>query len=148
VTSESGEPNGASEEVVPFRRLDTAKRRRAGGVYLVMAALAGLLTLVSGVDLMWLTAVAVLVVVAIYQFAGGWKIKISDMDAISLAANAASFSFGHGSATLGYRGPLAKPVWQVLIFADGPSPDHQALVTIDGLSGEVTGIFEQEVALP
>lgn len=113
-----------------------------------MAALAGWLAVVSGVGLMWLMAVVPLVAIAIYQFAGGWQIKVSDMEAISLAANAASFSFGHGSATLGYRGPLAKPVWQVLIFADGPSPDHQALVTIDGLSGEVTGIFEQDVEIP
>lgn len=144
----SSEPAGVPEDVVPYRRLDTAKRRRAAAVYLVMAALAGWLTLVSDVDLMWITAVVPLVAIAGYQFAGGWHIKVSDMAAISLAAKAASFDFGHGSATLGYRGPLAKPVWQVLIFADGPRPDHQALVTIDGLSGEVTGLFEQHVELP
>jgi len=148
VAAGSGEPAGIPEQVVPYRRLDTAKRRRAASVYVVMAALAGWLALISDVDLMWLTAVVPLVAIAVYQFAGGWRIKVSDMDAISLAANAASFGFGHGSATLGYRGPLAKPVWQVLIFADGPWPDHQALVTIDGLSGEVTGIFEQDVDLP
>ncbi len=144
----SNEPAGTPEEVVPYRRLDTAKRRRAAGVYLVMAALAGWLGAVSGVGLMWLTAVVPLVAIAGYQFAGGWRIRVSDMEAISLAANAATFDFGHGSATLGYRGPLAKPVWQVLVFADGSSPEHQALVTIDGLSGEVTGMFEQDVARP
>jgi len=146
--SESAGYDRASEEVVPHRRLDTAKRRRAGIVYLVMAAFAAWLTLASGVTLMWLMAVAPLGAIAIYQFAGGWKIKVSDMEAISVASKAASFTFGHGSATLGYRGPLAKPVWQVLIFADGPRPERQALVTVDGLSGQVTGIFEQDVELP
>ncbi|MFV2001121.1 MAG: hypothetical protein ACC654_12230 [Acidimicrobiia bacterium] len=145
---ESVGPDGVPEEVNPYRKLDTAKRRRAGIVYLAMAALAAWLTVVSGIDLMWLTAVAPLVAIAAYQVAGGWKIKVGDMQAISIAADAASFGFGHGSATLGYRGPLAKPVWQVLIFADGPTPEHQALVTVDGLSGDVTGIFEQAVELP
>lgn len=113
-----------------------------------MAGIAALLAVVSGVSLMWLTAVAPLIAIAAYQFAGGWQMKVSDMDAISRAADAASFDFGHGSATLGYRGRLARPVWQVLIFADGPTPERQALVTVDGLSGDVTGIFEQDVEPP
>ncbi|MCL1595043.1 MAG: hypothetical protein M3132_11895 [Actinomycetia bacterium] len=134
--------------VSPYRQLDTAKRRRAGSVYLGMAAVAVYLTVASGVDEMWVFAVVPLVGIAVYSFAGGWKIKITDMDAIGLAADAASFDFGHGSATLGFRGALAKPVWQVLVFAAGSTPDHQALVTIDALTGDVTGIYEEAVAAP
>ena len=148
MASDSGGTADVPDDLGPYRKLDTAKRRRAAGVYLVMAAFAGWLAVVSGVDLMWVMAVAPLVALAMYQFAGGWRLTVSDMEAISLAGEAASFGFGHGSATLGYRGPLAKPVWQVLVFADGPSPDQQALVTIDGLSGEVTGIYEQAVDIP
>ena len=145
-SSESSRPG--EDPLRPYRTLDTAKRRRAAIVYLVMAAAAGVLTAATEVSLLWLTAVVPLGALAIYQFLGGWKITVSDMDAIDRAGEAASFQVGHGSATLGFRGVLARPVWQVLVFGDGPAPEHQALVTIDGVSGEVTGIYEEAVVQP
>ena len=138
----------SGEPLAPFRPLDTAKRRRAGIVYLVMAAVAALLVIAAGVATMWVTTVIPLVGIAAYQFIGGWKLEVTDMQAIEIAGETASFPFGHGSATLGFRGPLAKPVWQVLVFADGPTPDRQALVTVDGLSGDITGIYEEAVEAP
>lgn len=136
------------EPLTPYRRLDTAKRRTAGAVYLVMAAGSAALVVVSGVDAMWFTAVLPLTLIAGYQFLGGWKLEVTDMQAIEKAGDATSFAFGHGSATLGFRGPLAKPIWQVLVFSAGPTPDRQALVTVDGLSGEITGIYEEAVEAP
>ncbi|KAA3640312.1 MAG: hypothetical protein DWP92_03255 [Armatimonadetes bacterium] len=137
-----------SDPVGPFRVLDTATRRRAGMVYLAVGLLAAVLILVADVEAMWLTAVAPLVLLAAFQFAGGWKIKVTDMEAITIASKHASFDVGHGSATLGFRGWLAKPVWQVLVFASGPAPDHQALITVDGLSGDILGSYEEEVPTP
>ncbi len=139
---------GPAGSVTPYRKLDTAKRRRAGIVYLVMAGAAASLVVGTGVHAMWLTAVVPLVALAGYQFLGGWRLSVSDMEAIEIAGEAASFPFGHGSATLGFRGVLAKPVWQVLVFAAGPTPDRQALVTVDGLTGDVTGIYEEAVDVP
>jgi len=132
----------------PFRKLDTAKRRRAGIVYLVMAAVAAAIAAATGLGWLWLTTVVPLVGFAGYQFLGGWKIKVSDMEAIVLAGERASFDVGHGSATLGFRGFRARPVWQVLVFGDGPAPRHQALVTIDAVSAEITGIYEEPVEQP
>lgn len=134
------------EPVGPYRVLDTATRRRAGIVYIVMAAVVAAIVLVTSVSLMWLTGVVPLVVLALIQFVGGWKIKVTDMEAIAIAENATSFDAGHASGSLGFRGWLAKPVWQILVFAAGPgSPDHQAVVTVDGLSGEVLGVYEEDV---
>ena len=132
----------------PYRTLDTRRRARAAIVYLVMAALGAAIVLASDVQLMWLTAVVPLLALAGYELAGAWRMNVSDMDAIEIAGRAASFDFGHGSATLGYRGVLAKPVWQVLVFSDTPSPDRQALVTVDAIDGEVTGLYEEDVPLP
>jgi hypothetical protein len=138
----------SGQPLAPFRALDTAKRRKAGVVYLITSGIAALLVLGADVDAMWLTTVAPLVGIAAYQFVGGWKLEVTDMQAIELAGETASFPFGHGSATLGFRGPLAKPVWQVLVFADGPTPDHQALVTVDALTGEIDGVYEEAVEAP
>jgi hypothetical protein len=137
------------EPVGPYRVLDTATRRRAGYVYLVMALVVAGIVLITGVDLMWLTGVIPLVVLAGFQFLGGWRIKVTDMEAIEIASHAPSFDVGHASGSLGFRGWLAKPVWQILVFAAGPgSPTHQAVVTVDGLSGEVLGVYEEEVERP
>ena len=139
------QPGGAEG---PYRTLDTRRRARAAIVYLIMAAFGAVLVLASGVSAMWLTAVAPLVALAAYELTGAWRMRITDMKAIEIAGRAASFDFGHGSATLGYRGVLAKPVWQVLVFSDTPSPDRQALVTVDAIDGEVTGLYEEDVPLP
>jgi len=117
-------------------------------VYLAIAVICAALILASDTRLMWLTAALPIVAAAGIQFAGSWKMQITDMRAIDIASSAASFPVGHGSATLGYRGFLAKPVWQVLVYADTPSPDHQALVTVDAMSGDVTGRYEEAVDLP
>jgi hypothetical protein len=106
------------------------------------------LIVASSTSLMWLTAAVPLVIAAILHFAGSWKMKVTDMQAIDIASSAASFPVGHGSATLGYRGFLAKPVWQVLVYSATSSPDRQALVTVDAMSGAVTGRYEEAVDLP
>ncbi len=143
---DSGEAIGA--DMAPYRVLDTSRRRRAGFVYVGLAAVCAVIVLAIDVSAMWFTGVGALLVLAIYQFAGAWTMRVTDMEAIDIASNVASFSVGHGSATLGYRGVLAKPMWQVLVFSDTPSPDRQALVTVDALSGDVTGQYEEAVELP
>ena len=141
-------PGSDDGAIRPYRILDTAKRRRAGIMYIIMAAVAGVVAASTQIQLMWLTAVVPLVVLAGYQFLGGWKMQVTDMEAIEKASDRVSFATGHGSATLGYRGLRARPVWEVLVYGDGSSPDFQALVTIDAVSGEVTGIYEEPVAQP
>jgi len=132
----------------PYRVLDTSTRRRASAVYVVVASLAVGLVVASGVNAMWLTAVAPLLGLAAIQFTGGWRMQVKDVEAIQIASDHASFPVGHGSATLGFRGLLAKPVWQVLVFADGAAPDTQALITVDALTSEILGVYEEPVPVP
>jgi hypothetical protein len=114
-----------------------------------MAVVVAFIVLATGVTLMWLTGCVPLVLLALFQFMGGWKIRVSDMEAIEVASHAPSFEVGHASGSLGFRGWLAKPVWQILVFGAGPgSPTHQAVVTVDGLSGDVLGVYEEEVETP
>jgi len=133
------------QEMVANRTIDTSNRRIAAAVYLVGAVMAAGLVLASGVALMWLTAVIPLVAIAAFHFAAGRPLGVSDVEAISIASDAAEFEVGHGSATLGFVGLLGRPVWQVLVFEAGDVPRHQALVTVDALSGAETGIASQDV---
>lgn len=149
MTGKDSHANGVGPEgLTPYRVLNTGKRARASIIYVVMAAVAGLLALAIDLPLLWLSAVLPLVVVAVLHLVASWRMPITDMDAIETGSAEASFEVGHGSATLGYRGVLAKPVWQVLVFSNTPSPDREALVTVDAMTGDVTGIYEQEVEIP
>lgn len=150
MASDEGAPAGSEGfgpqgGVGPYRVLDTAKRASAGHTYVVIGLLCGVLAWGIGEPLLWLTGVFPLAALATIQYMGAWRMSVTDMQAINIASSAASFDFGHGSATLGYRGWLAKPVWQVLLYSDTPTPDREALVTIDAMTGAVTGSFEQPV---
>jgi hypothetical protein len=114
-------------------------------VYLGTAVLAGVAVLFTHVNLMWLTAAIPLLVIAGYHFVAGRHLQVRDMEAIEIASREAPFDVGHASATLGFVGFTAKPVWQVLTFEAGGSPQHQALVTVDALTGRVTGVFSEAV---
>jgi hypothetical protein len=137
--SAAGNNGQVGDPAGPYRVLDTATRRQAAIVYLVVAAFAVGLIAVSGVGAMWITAVAPLMMLAALQVAGGWRMRVRDIEAIRIASDHASFDVGHGAATLGFRGPLAKPEWEVLVFADGSAPDSQALVTVEALSASDEG---------
>ena len=139
--SGTGEPDGLH----PHRILDTANRRVAGIVYLAAAAVGAALIVVTDVSLMWLTAVLPLVLIAAYHFVAGRHLQVHDMQAIEIASAEAPFDVGHASATLGFVGLIARPVWQVLVFEAGEIPNTQALVTVDALTGAVTGSFAEAV---
>lgn len=132
----------------PHRRIDTSNRRAAAAVYLGAATIAILLVLSSGLAMLWVTAVTPLLLVALYNFVAGRPMTVSDTRAIKVASDAVSFEVGHASTTLGFRGITAKPVWQVLVFEEGKTPNHQALVTVDAISGTVTGTYAELVELP
>jgi len=138
-------PQGDPEQLTPVRLLNTSNRRAAALVYFVVAAFAGALALVTGIHLMWLTAVLPIAGLGMYHLAAGRRMEVSDMEAIALASNAAPFDAGHASATLGFVGLIARPVWQVLVFEAGATPGHQALVTVDALSSEVTASYSEAV---
>jgi len=133
------------EDLGPHRVLDTSNRRFAALVYLAAGLVAVGMILVTDVGAMWLTAVLPLLGIAFYHVVAGRPMRITDMEAIQLASDAAPFEFGHASATLGFIGPTARPVWQVLVFEAGSTPGHQALVTVDALSGLVTGTYAEAV---
>ena len=141
----SPDPDSDSDGLAPFRTLDTSNRRSAALVYFVVAAFAASLAIFAGVHLMWLTAVLPLIGIGAYHLAAGRSMKVSDMQAIALASDAAPFDVGHASATLGFVGPKARPIWQVLVFEAGATPNHQAMITVDALSSEVTASYSEAV---
>jgi len=139
---------GPSNELHPNRTLDTADRRVAALVYLVAAGAAAGIVVATDVDLMWLTAVLPLVGIALYHLATGRRLSVRDNEAIAIGSSEAPFAVGHASATLGFVGVGARPVWEVLVFEAGDAPQHQGLVTVDARTGDVIDTFFEPVDTP
>ncbi|GMQ85447.1 MAG: hypothetical protein BMS9Abin07_1013 [Acidimicrobiia bacterium] len=125
---------------------DTNRRRRAGAVYLVGAAGAGLLIARGFLPQpMWWTATAVLVAVGVYHFIAGWNLTVREGPALEVANQTVSFPVGHASASLGFAGWRARPVWNVLVFSADEPPSQRGLVRIDGIDGHVVDSYVEEI---
>ena len=85
---------------------------------------------------MWWTAVAVLVVVGAYHLIASWDLRVREGEALEVANRTVDFAVGHASASLGFTGWRARPVWNVLVFSADDPPSERALVMVDGISGD------------
>lgn len=129
----------------PYAVPDTGRRRRAGLVYFGGAVLAGA-AIASGLPvLMWGTTVAVLVVVGGYHLIAGWRLAIRERSALEIANRHVGFAVGHSSASLGFRGWRARPLWNVLVFSADDPPSQHGLVQVDGIDGTVRDTYVEDV---
>ena len=148
VAEAAGVPDDLDSEVDDFNYSvpDTKRRRRSGFVYLIGAA--GVAALIVGGLLpsaMWWTAVAVLIVVAGYHFVSGWGLGVREAGALEAAGREVPFAVGHASASLGFTGWRARPVWNVLVFSADEPPSSRALVRVDGTDGSVVDSYIEDV---
>jgi hypothetical protein len=149
VAEAAGVPDDLDSEVVgPYAVPDTARRRRAGVVYFIAAAITALLMVTGLPSLMWATAVGALVVVGGYHFVAGWRLRIREGKALEIANREVGFAVGHASASLGFTGWRARPVWNVLVFSADEPPSQRGLVRVDALTARVVDSYTESVAEP
>jgi hypothetical protein len=138
-----------SNVVGEYQVPDTNRRRRAAAVYLIGALVVGML--IAGGALpsaMWWTAVVVLVGVGVYHLAASWNLEVREGEALDIANRTVAFPVGHASASLGFAGWRARPVWNVLVFSADDPPSQRALVMVDGISGDVADLFAEPIPDP
>jgi hypothetical protein len=128
---------------------DTNRRRRAAVVYFVGAAAVGVLVAVGTLPSpMWWTAVGVLLAVGAYHLIASWNLEIREGEALEIANRTVDFPIGHASASLGFSGWRARPVWNVLVFSADDPPSQRALVMVDGITGDVADSYVEPVPEP
>ena len=110
---------------------DTKRRRRAAVAYFVGAA-----------------AVGVLLAVGAYHLIASWNLEVREGEALEIANRTVDFPIGHASASLGFSGWRARPVWNVLVFSADDPPSQRALVMVDGISGDVPDSYVEPVPAP
>jgi hypothetical protein len=64
---------------------------------------------------------------------------------LEVANRAVAFPVGHASASLGFTGWRARPVWNVLVFSADEPPSERGLVRIDGIDGHVVDSYVEEI---
>lgn len=121
---------------------DVARRRVAGTVYLVLAAgcLAGSAqTANRGL----LGAGLLLVAIGAYHFCAGWRLRVTETDALIVATRAVGFPVGHASAQLAWYGLRSRPAWRILLYSADDPPSLRGLAECDGVDGHVMGEYTE-----
>ncbi len=116
----------------PARRATSAKLYLGGAVLSAVGALTGL-----GAG-MWGMA-AGLAVLALIHFRSAWHMTIREATALEAAGSALTFTVGHASAAVRFRGLRARPEWNVILYDSAEPPSMRALVFVDAVSGQVRG---------
>jgi hypothetical protein len=124
---------------------DPARRHRAAVVYWIAAAVTsgGIL---AGLPIAMWSAVTGFVAIAVYHHLAGWHLAIREETALEAANRAAAFPIGHASATVGFDGWRARPVWNVLVFSADEPPSSRGLVRVDATTGDVIETYVEEIA--
>jgi len=145
VADAAGMPEDLDANLIgPYEVPNPARRRRAGMVYFVAAAITAVGILLGLPAGMWV-AVAVLLLIGAYHIVAGHNLVVSDSEALSIASAEIGFGVGHASAVLGFDGILARPTWNVLVFSAEDPPERRGLVRVDGRSGEVLETYTEAI---
>ena len=127
----------------PYTVPNLTRRRRAGAYYLGGALLVGL-GIAGGLPTgMWLIGGA-MAAIGFYHFLAAFDLAVADTEALAIANQQTDFPVGHASASVGFEGWRARPVWNVLVFSADDPPTKRGLVRIDGVSGSVKDVLVED----
>jgi len=128
--------------VGPYVFPDIKRRRIAGTIYIVLAALvlwAGIAADNRGL----IFGAVLLAAIGVYHFLAGWPLKIDQTEALTVASRTVGFPVGHASAQLAWRGLRSRPAWRILVYSADEPPSVRGLVELDAVDGHVLGEYTE-----
>ncbi len=132
----------AHAAALAYKFPDNSRRRKPGVLYLVVAAICVALWATKGdssplVNDGFLWVAVLLAVVGLFSISSGWRMRLTEQDALVAAQGAVGFPVGHASAQQVWHGLRSKPTWRVLIYSAEEPPRRRALVLVDAVHGRV-----------
>ena len=129
--------------VGPYQFPDIRRRRIAGSIYAVLAALALVVALAT--DNRGILFGAILLgLIALYHFLAAWPLRIDQTEALAVASRTVGFPVGHASAQLAWRGLRSRPTWRILLYSADEPPSMRGLVELDAVDAEVIGEYTEQ----
>jgi hypothetical protein len=137
----------ASGFVGPYKFPDNSRRRWPGVIYLFIAALCLVIYRFADgspvVNAGFVVAAALLAVAGTLSITSGWRMHVSETDALVAAQRAVGFAVGHASAQQVWRGLRSRPTWRVLCYSAEEPPAQRGLVLVDAVDGTVIEHFAE-----
>jgi hypothetical protein len=151
VTDDDHEPEGDSlpenldvtAYVGPYQFPDIRRRRIAGTIYAVLAAVALCVALATDNGGILFGAI-LLGLISIYHFLAAWPLRIDQTEALAVASRTVGFPVGHASAQLAWRGLRSRPTWRILLYSADEPPSTRGLVQLDAVDAEVIGEYTEQ----
>jgi hypothetical protein len=128
--------------VGPYQFPNIKRRRTAGTLHLIVAALCAGGWALSDNRGLWMVAV-LLGVIGLYHWFTAWDVKLDETDALVIATRTVGFPVGHASAGMAWRGWRSRPEWRILLYSADEPPTTRGLVQVDARSGHVNGTMTQ-----
>lgn len=129
--------------VGPYTFPDVRRRRYPAVFYaiagLALVALYGMRGGAILVNAGFLWGGLALIAIAAYSWAAAYPLAVDESDALAAAGRATSFTVGHASAQLGWRGLRSRPTWRVLLYSAEEPPAQRGFVLVDAVDAEIVG---------
>jgi hypothetical protein len=128
---------------------DNSRRRTPGLLYLVIAGicLVAWAATRSGEPVLvndgFLLAAGILGALGVFSITSGWRMSLTETDALEKATAAVGFPVGHASAQLAWRGLRSRPTWRILAYSTEEPPQHRAFVLVDAIDGGIVSQFDE-----
>jgi hypothetical protein len=128
--------------VGPYQFPDIRRRRIAGTIYAVLAAIA--LWVAIATDNRGILFGAILLgLIALYHYLAAWPLQVDQTEALAVASRTVGFPVGHASAQLAWRGLRSRPMWRILLYSADEPPSMRGLVELDAVNAEVIGEYTE-----
>ena len=132
----------------PYIFPDNRRRRIPGMLYLTLAAVTAVVTLVAADSTLvnggLLVGAAGLALVGAYHLQAGWHVSYDEREALVGATRAVGFPIGHASAQMTWRGLRSRPTWRILLYSNESPPDRRGLVLVDAVDGSIVAQFVED----
>jgi len=138
----------AAGYVGAYKFPDNSRRRIPGGIYLAAAALCLTAFAAAGDSVLvnegFAWAALILAAAGAMSLASGWRMQVTETDALVRAQQAVGFPVGHASAQQVWHGLRSRPAWRVLCYSVEEPPSRRGLVLVDAVDGHVIEHLAQD----
>lgn len=122
---------------------DNSRRRIPGIIYAVLSLACLLIWQIASsqdsalVNGGLVFGAVLLAVMAIISLTSGWKMNLTESDALVIATRTVGFAVGHASAQQVWRGLRSRPTWRIFCYSAEEPPVNRGLVLVDAIDGRV-----------